>query len=163
MQKICVLCSHNRTLCPVHHEFAYLKRRLKTLLRCSLKYLHVQRKHPWVYYLGASWHTVIQFLLNKMKLWNQMHTARDTARMLTTANMQLDHIKPKKSFLNAAYSAREILCNHYTNLQPLLPEDNIYKGSQWSWPDDIYWQTNIIMQRSHASYFPRNLQAPSSM
>ena len=154
------ICTHNRKPCPICDPDTFIKRRVKNLLGASLKYLGVEKRRSWTYYLGADWDVVVTHLQNKIHNWNNQVHGYDT-RNLHVSNMVVDHIRPKKKFLNDAYASRETLCNHYTNLQPMLPEDNTFKGCHWSNTDEEHWILHIIMKASQTLYYPVNLQPPS--
>jgi hypothetical protein len=67
-------------------------------------------------------------------------------------------------FKKSSIGAQEILCNHYTNLQPLLHEDNIWKGDSWSFEDEKKWQDKIIMQPLFNSvYYPKTAPSQPSL
>jgi len=68
----------------------------------------------------------------KMDLYNSKNPGNV---QMTFENIQIDHIKPAKAF------GDEI--NHYTNLQPLLPEMNAFKKAKWSQQDEVFWRENI--------------------
>lgn len=155
------LCMHGRVVCPVHHEHLYIKRRVKSALRVSFQYLQVEKRKPFTYYLGADWDVVIEHFKQKMHDWNERMASG--YRWLRTENMVIDHIRPKQMFLRNTLATRECLCNHYTNLQPLLPEDNTFKGAHWKHDDEVYWTLNIIMKPSSSVYYPQGLMAPSMM
>ena len=48
----------------------------------------------------------------------------------TLAECHIDHIRPCASF-DFTDPAQQRLCFHWTNLQPLLPIDNMRKGAKW--------------------------------
>lgn len=126
----------------------------------SLKYLEIEKRRPWTYYLGADWDVVVTHLKNKIRNWNTQLDGYDS-RGLHVSNMAVDHIRPKKRFMSDSYASRELLCNHYTNLQPLLPEDNTFKGCQWSSADEDHWLIHIIMKSRQTIYYPIKLHPPS--
>ena len=57
-------------------------------------------------------------------------------------NIHIDHIKPVSKF-NLDDEEELFKCCNYTNLQPLLSEDNIIKSNKWTDEDDVYWDENI--------------------
>ena len=151
-----------RKLCPKHNTQAYLQNRIKRLLLKSLQYFQSTRSMPWEYYLGADFNTVVTRLHEQMAEWNSRHEGK--SRTMLAQNMVIDHIRPKQIFLRESKASRDQLCNHYTNLQPMLPEDNAYKGHYWSTADEQHWTKNIILQPDNVSlYYPKGLLAPSLM
>lgn len=61
---------------------------------------------------------------------------------MTWYNIHIDHIKPISRF-NLEDKLELLRCCHYTNLQPLLCEDNRAKKNKWSQEDEENWQKNI--------------------
>jgi hypothetical protein len=62
---------------------------------------------------------------------------------MTFENIHYDHIKPVSRF--DLDNEEELLqCCHFTNLQPLLAEDNLTKLNKWTAEDEAYWNENII-------------------
>ena len=43
---------------------------------------------------------------------------------MNLTNIAIDHICPVKLFQRKGHGAQRFLCNHYTNLQSLLHDDN---------------------------------------
>ncbi len=58
-----------------------------------------------------------------------------------------------------SFGEKVMLCNHFTNLQPLLHEDNAWKGDFWSKDDEKYWHENIIFQPNLTSIY-ESMQLP---
>ena len=57
---------------------------------------------------------------------------------MTMENVEIDHIKPMHMFnLDDEVEFRE--CCHYSNLQPLLQEDNRFKSDKWTEDDEKQW------------------------
>ena len=61
----------------------------------------------------------------------------------------IDHIKPCASF-NLFDPKQQIMCFHYTNLQPLWAEENLSKSNKFNentfgkiWDDTRGWITNL--------------------
>lgn len=57
-------------------------------------------------------------------------------------NIHIDHIKPVSKF-DLSDPEQFAQCCHYSNLQPLLSEDNLSKSNKWSDEDELNWQENI--------------------
>jgi hypothetical protein len=150
-QHSCAL--HGLMLCPVCQEAEYMQRRVIKAVNSSLKRLGVQKTKPVLSYLGAdTWVHVLELLQAKRNSWN---TANPGLPM-TPTNIALDHIRPVHSFAGTSDGARIFLCNHYTNLQPLLHEDNAWKGDCWSAADEEFWHENIILKKEYDNvYYPQ--------
>lgn len=150
---------HKLSVCPVCHSNEYVKRRVQNVVHSALKRLAIKKTMRVLDYLGAeSWKQVLSYLENKRTEWNKQYPE---SRM-TLTNIALDHIKPVNSFKNSGVSAQMLLCNHYTNLQPLLIHDNSWKADSWSEADERYWESNIIMQPNYRQvYYPKHTAQPS--
>mgnify|MGYP003347093771 FL=1 len=61
---------------------------------------------------------------------------------MTWTNIHIDHIRPLSSFDLSDHDAFLDCCN-YTNLQPLLAEDNLNKSDKWSDEDTAFWEEHI--------------------
>ena len=153
--------AHQVILCPVCDENGYLKRRICKVVSGALRRMKLQKKKSFLEYLGAeSWEQVQEYLQAKKEHWNQLHPNVP----MTLTNTALDHIRPVSLFKKSSIGAQEILCNHYTNLQPLLHEDNIWKGDSWSFEDEKKWQDKIIMQPLFNSvYYPKTAPSQPSL
>ena len=62
---------------------------------------------------------------------------------MTFENIHYDHIKPVSRF-NLDNEEELLKCCHFTNLQPLLAEDNLTKLNKWTAENEAYWNENII-------------------
>jgi hypothetical protein len=144
---------HRVSFCPVCHEDAYVRRRVMKAVIGALKRLHVPRTMSVLTYLGAdSWKEVSSYLAAKRQAWNELHPTMP----MTLTNTALDHIRPVNKFQKNSFGEKVMLCNHFTNLQPLLHEDNAWKGDFWSQDDEKYWHANIIFQPNLTSiYYPQ--------
>ena len=71
---------------------------------------------------------------------------------MTLENIHMDHIKPISKF-NLEDHDEFLKCCHYTNLQPLLPKDNMIKFNKWTEDDEIFWNENIIYKNYTKLYF----------
>lgn len=156
-----VCARHHLSVCPVCNAEEYVTRRLKCVISGALKRLNLKKKMSYLDYLGAnSWHQVLDFLQRKRNHWN----AQNPDTPMTLTNTALDHIKPVSSFKRCSVSAQTLLCNHYTNLQPLLLQDNTWKANYWSPTDEKYWHTNIIMQPLYKKvFYPHRAPAQPSL
>ena len=61
---------------------------------------------------------------------------------MTFHNIHIDHIKPVSRF-NLQNEDEFLDCCHYTNLQPLLSEDNLIKSNKWNDTKEAFWVANI--------------------
>ena len=68
-------------------------------------------------------------------------------------NIHIDHIKPVNAF-NLDEEEEFLSCCHYTNLQPLLVDDNLNKRDKWSEKDDLFWNENIKDKEYYDIYLP---------
>lgn len=62
---------------------------------------------------------------------------------MTLENIEIDHIKPVAKF-DMTKEEEIMKCFHWSNLQPLLKEDNRKKSAKWTKEDEENWQKNII-------------------
>jgi hypothetical protein len=98
---------------------------VKKVVNGVLKRLGLRRTKSVLHYLGTnSWETVLEILTLKREAWNAQHPKMP----MTATNTALDHIRPVREFQKEGKGAQTLLCNHYTNLQPLLLEDNNWEG-----------------------------------
>ncbi len=144
--------SHHVSFCPVCQEEEYVRRRVTNVVLGAMKRLQIPRKMYLLHYLGAdSWLQITEHLNTKRRAWNILHP--DIPMTLT--NTALDHIRPVNEFKKNGLAAKLMLCNHFTNLQPMLHEDNAWKGDCWSHEDEDYWHDHIILNPSHIKpYYP---------
>ena len=152
---------HKISMCPVCNSDDYTRRRICNVVTSALKRLNIKKTRSYLEYLGAdSWSQVLRHLASKRKAWNSLHP--DVPMTLT--NTALDHIRPVSSFKKNSVGVQTLMCNHYTNLQPLLHEDNSWKGEVWSFDDEKYWHDNIILQASYKDiYYPASAPSQPSL
>lgn len=139
-------CIHNKRneICKICNLNMYLlmqqRRCLKRVLNNSNK---IVKNKSTIDYLGCLIEYFKTFILNKM-----------TPEM-NINNIHLDHIKPVSSFnLDDINEFNE--CCHYTNFQPLLAKDNLFKSNKWKEIDDEFWKQNIIFNDSYKElYMPK--------
>lgn len=143
VNRVRVCEAHKISMCPICQSDDYAQRRICNVVSGALKRLGLKKSMGYLEYLGAdSWSQVLRHLAFKREAWNALHP--DVPMTLT--NTALDHIRPVSSFKQNSLGAQTLICNHYTNLQPLLHADNSWKGDFWSMEDEKYWHDNIIMQ-----------------
>lgn len=152
---------HGLFPCPVCHHKEYLRNRIKKAVSGALKRLGMRKTKPVLCYLGASsWTPVLDHLEGKRAHWNALHPHRP----MTTTNCALDHIRPVREFQKEGAGAKMLLCNHFTNLQPLLLEDNTWKGDSWSVLDEEHWHKHIVLKPSHRKiYYPQSAPTQPSL
>lgn len=98
---------------------------------------------------------VYEHLDEKRVAWNGKHPHSK----MTWTNAAIDHIRPVSAFQRGCVDEKTRLCNHLRNLQPLLLQDNAWKGCVWRDADEAYWRKNIIVCRSHPDiYYPQARQ-----
>ena len=143
---------HRLSPCPVCHDEVYLRNRVKKAVTGALKRLGLQKTKSILCYLGTNtWTPVIEHLRSKRAHWNAQHPHAP----MTVTNAALDHIRPVREFQKEGVGAKTLLCNHFTNLQPLLLEDNNWKGDSWSAADEEHWHKHIILKPSYRKiYYP---------
>lgn len=78
---------------------------------------------------------------DKVFLFN--HIKSQMKDNMTFKNIHIDHIKPISKFdLTKEEEIKK--CFHWSNLQPLLIEDNLSKSNKWSDKEEEHWKNNII-------------------
>jgi len=153
--------AHNLAPCPACKPEDYMQRRVVKAVQGALKRLGMPQTKPILTYLGAdSWRQVLEHMEVKRACWNL-----EVSKMpMTPTNIAVDHIRPVRAFLSEAEGARMFLCNHYTNLQPLLLEDNTWKGDCWSDADEAYWHDHILMKTDYDRvYYPKTAPSQPSL
>ena len=73
---------------------------------------------------------------------------------MTIYNIHYNHIKPVSAF-NLDDENELLACCHYSNIQPLLAKDNMYKSCKWNDEDEAFWQDNIKGKEYLPLYLPR--------
>jgi hypothetical protein len=91
--------------------------------------------------------------------WNRLHP--DTPMTLT--NSAIDHIRPVDAFQGGCPLEKATLCNHLSNLQPLLMQDNFWKGRTWDAADEDFWRRSIVKRAYPGIYYPRARQPLSEI
>ena len=69
------------------------------------------------------------------------HIEKQLKPGMTWDNIHIDHIKPISRF-DLSDPEQFLKCVHWTNLQPLLGEDNLTKHNKWTDKDEEEWQKN---------------------
>jgi hypothetical protein len=161
VSRVRTCAKHRIATCPVCNGDDYLRRRVCKAVGSALKRLKIKKTMPIIDYLGAdSWSEVLNYLGSKRRVWNVLHPEVP----MTLTNTALDHIRPVSSFKECSVGAQKMLCNHYTNLQPLLHEDNSWKGDCWSLEDETHWHANVIMKPLYECvYYPKTAPSQPSL
>jgi len=102
------------------------------------------KKKQSIEYLGLNSDEFIKFFQKKISLYNEKNEIK-----MTWDNIHTDHIKPVSSF-DLDDEDEFLSCCNYTNLQPLLAEDNLKKHNKWDITSEIYWNTHI---KDNDNYF----------
>ena len=153
--------THKISSCPICNSDDYIRRRVCNVVSGSLKRLNLKKSMSFLDYLGAdSWPQVLLHMQEKRENWNKLHPNAP----MTLTNTALDHIRPVSSFKRNTQGAQNLLCNHFTNLQPLLHEDNNWKGEVWTPEDEKFWHENIILQPAFKNiYYPKTAPSQPSL
>ena len=149
------LCGHGLALkapCPMCHSHSYLIKRIKTSLKNGFSRMDIKQKRTEKEYLRClevdNWEQACKHIVQKMDRWNEVHRAWPQ-RQMSLVNTNTDHIRPVQIFKDKigqeSTNITPSLCNHHTNLQPLLIHDNSWKGNTWTKQDEEFWLHNIIL------------------
>lgn len=133
-------CKHDKRYgrCKICNLQLYLinLQRLQ-LFRC-LQNSSLNKTKSSIEYLGCDAEYFIEYMKKKMDIWNETNEVK-----MDFTNIHIDHIKPVSAF-NLDDEDEFLDCCNYTNMQPLLVNDNLSKLNKWTDDDDIYWCNNII-------------------
>ena len=147
------ICQHEkrRRQCQQCDIVGYLNHQFRSRVQHMMKAKNWTKDRPSLSFLGCTWPEYVVFIEAKMQWWNERHTSD---QHMTWANTQRDHIKPGSK----AKTQQEVeALNHYTNMQPLLIEDNLKKGTKWSLDNEEDWEREIFHRRGYGEvYLPAN-------
>jgi len=131
------ICAHQRRreICIECSPHGNMWARLRSATRRSFAVARSVKSARTLQMVGCSRSDARAFIAGKMSAWNRVH-----AEKMTFANIHIDHIKPLARMTDAASLAA--LC-HFSNLQPLLVDDNEHKSDHWSAADDEFWDKHI--------------------
>jgi hypothetical protein len=73
---------------------------------------------------------------------------------MTLTNSAIDHILPVDAFQKGCFLKKTTMCNSLSNLQPLLIQDNTWKGCAWNLLDEADWREHIIGNACKDIYYP---------
>lgn len=137
------LCEHKRQTSAC--KDCNLMKCLVSLQRGSIRRMllsgNLTKLKPTIEYLGCSAEYFLEYLQKKM------------LDGMTFNNIHIDHIKPVSRF-NLQNEDEFLDCCHYTNLQPLLAEDNLIKHNKWNDTNEEFWRTNIKGKEYFQIYNP---------
>ena len=144
------ICPHNKIKyhCKMCNLQLYLVNLQRNHLKRCLKLSNLEKTKPSIEYLGCSAEYFIEYFKKKMDNFNQFSEIE-----MTWDNIHIDHIKPVASF-NLDDEEEFLSCCNYTNLQPLIVEDNLNKSCKWSDEDNTYWIKNIKDKEYYDIYMP---------
>lgn len=116
---------------------------IEYLTKCYMRGLYrfkltpEQQKRP-LDYLGCNFVQFYIFIQLKINNWN----LKNPKNLMDYNNIHIDHIKPVDSF--DKNNENDVLdCCHYTNFQPLLKRDNLYKFNKWKPHNEEFWKNHI--------------------
>jgi hypothetical protein len=137
------ICEHkkNKSSCKECNPLNYLVSLQRQSIRRMLISGNLTKLKPTIEYLGCSAEYFLGYLQKKM------------IEGMTFSNTHIDHIKPVSRF-NLQNEDEFLDCCHYTNLQPLLAQDNLIKHNKWNDTDEEFWRTNIKGKEYFQIYNP---------
>ena len=154
------VCQHlkQKTHCRICSPKACIVHNLRNALRRCISQSSIKKSKSIMQYVGCSVDAFIEHIQKKMDYFNRF-LATDT--VMTFSNIHYDHIRPLKVF-DLNNKDEFDACNHVTNIQPLLIQDNMNKHDKWDAVDERFWIENI-RNNVHFSqiYFPRAMGKPS--
>ena len=132
-------CEHNKNygFCKICNLNLYLVNLNRTHIYNCLKSSYINKTKSSIDYLGCDVEYFIDYFKKKMDLWNENNEIK-----MNWDNIHIDHIKPISVFNLDEEDELNNCCN-YTNIQPLLIEDNLNKSNKWTDEDEVYWNENI--------------------
>ena len=138
------MCIHNKRKnnCKDCNLPLYLINKQRGNIIRIFKQSNIEKTKVSMEYLGCTALYFINFIKSKM-----------TPEM-NWDNIHLDHIKPVCSF-NLDNHEDFLDCCNYTNLQPLLANDNLTKSGKWNDIADIFWNENIKGKEYLQLYIPK--------
>jgi hypothetical protein len=120
-------------------------------VRQSTRCIHTRRAQACVHALTSAVSQVHQHFERKRADWNLAHPGAP----MTLTNSAIDHIRPVDAFQGGCLLEKQTLCNHLSNLQPLLVQDNFWKGRAWDAADESFWRKHIVLRPYPHIYYPR--------
>jgi hypothetical protein len=126
------ICEHSKRIsqCKDCNLMGCLVSLQRGSIRRMLLSENITKLKPTIEYLGCSAEYFLEYLQKKM------------VDGMTFKNIHIDHIKPISRF-NLQNEEAFLDCCHYTNLQPLLAQDNLIKNNKWNKINEEFWVANI--------------------
>lgn len=173
-------CKHDKVLCEVCNPGRAYRQKMLHCMYEDTNYKKARANgdddnsnkvgEKW---LGCDEETLAQYFKAKVNYWNFTEKCRGGNRFLHEAyedengrvverNFQIDHIKPRsevgkhKTEEDARFYALEAIY-HYTNAQPMHPEDNTKKSNLWSDAAEKFWRQNIYRKMYVDRFDPTNM------
>lgn len=143
-------CGHGtrRDWCAECDPVGFITKRLRSAIYSGLQKGGRVKQQRTLTYLGVqSFDEVTAHIQRKMDAYN----ATDPPVPMTLHNIAIDHIKPKAEFMRQGGPDDEL--HHYTNLQPLLTEQNLRKSDYWSAEAEAFWRAHIIHRPDYHDLF----------
>jgi len=133
------ICLHNlrKSTCKECNLQQYLLNLQRVSIRRLLGLSNLDKERSSIEYLGITNEGFINFFNKKMDLYNNTNDIK-----MNWGNIHIDHIKPVSIF-NLDDAEEFLKCANYTNLQPLLANDNLEKHNKWTDECEIFWNENI--------------------
>jgi hypothetical protein len=132
-------CEHNKAVrsCKICNLPLYLLNLQRLQLWKCLKSSNQNKTKSSIEYLGCDADYFKDYIQKKMDIYNETAEVK-----MDFSNIHIDHIKPISTF-NLDDEEEFLDCCNYTNLQPLLANDNLSKFNKWTDDDNKYWNENI--------------------
>jgi len=133
-------CEHDKHYgrCKICNLQLYLINLQRFQLWRCLQNSSLNKTKSSIEYLGCDAEYFMEYMKKKMDLWNETNEVK-----MDFTNIHIDHIKPVSAF-NLDDEDEFLDCCNYTNMQPLLANDNLSKNNKWTDENDVYWCNNII-------------------
>lgn len=130
-------CTHDKRkyICRVCSPTGNLWARVRSATRRVFRLCAKEKKTKTCAVVGCSQLQLQEHITQKMSAWNANYVEQ-----MRPDNIHIDHIKPLASM--TAHNTVDELA-HFTNLQPLLVQDNARKKHRWSAQDERHWQLHI--------------------
>lgn len=100
-----------------------------------LKSERLQKTKHTIEYLDCS---VEEFKEHIERCMEESNKTRPESLKMNWSNIHLDHIKPVSRF-NLQDPEEFSKCCHWSNIQPLLAQENLEKNNKWTEEDEKEW------------------------
>ena len=130
-------CTHGtrKYVCRVCSPTGNLWARVRTATRRVFQLCAKEKNTKTCAVVGCSQIEIKEHIRQKMAAWNARYVEQ-----MREDNIHIDHIKPLAS-MTVSDTVQELA--HFTNLQPLLVQDNARKKHKWSEQDERHWRSHI--------------------